>query len=140
MRSAPGGNEIMRNDRMIEAAGMGRANEESQAKNKSEGLTVSGVKREVVRGRAVDDTVNEKANVRVVKEQESGPAVSLVNSVREASHEKASLIAVLVMKVAHQVQGEKSAIDAAEVEVEVEVQETTDANEFVTLRTSRMAT
>lgn len=140
MRSVPGVNEIMRNDQMNEAVGMDRVNEESQAKNKSEDLTVSGVKREVVRGRAVDDMANEKANVRVVKEQENALAVSLVNSVRGVNHEKASLIAVLATRVAHQDQGEKSAIDAAEVGVEAEMQETTDANEFVTLRTSRMAT
>ena len=140
VRNVLGANEIMRNDQMNEAAGMDRVNEESQVKNKSEGLTVSGVKRGLVRGRAADDMVSEKANARVAKEQENDPAVSLVNNVRGANREKANLIAALATRVVHQDQGEKSAIDAAELEAEVEMQETTDANEFVTLRTSRMAT
>lgn len=141
VKSELGVNEIMRSDRTNEAAAMDRANEASPAKSKSVDLIVNGVRREVATGKAADDTVNEKASARVVKEEESDRAVSLVNHVKgenRASLAKASLTAALAMRVAHQDQDGKSAIDAAEVEAEMPA--TMDESEFVSLQTSRTAT
>ncbi|KAF9694912.1 hypothetical protein EKO04_007048 [Ascochyta lentis] len=139
-RSVPDVNGIMRSDQTNEAVEMGRVNEESQAKNKSEDPIVSVAKRGVATGRVADDMENGKANGQVAKE-ETDLAGSLVNPAKgpnRVNPAKASLIAALAMRVVHQDQDGKSATDA--VGGGVETQETTDENEFVTLRTSRMAT
>ncbi|KAJ4353135.1 THO2 plays a role in transcriptional elongation [Ascochyta clinopodiicola] len=140
-RSVPGANEIMRSDQKNEAAEMDRVNEEKQVQSKSEDLTVSAARRGVVIGRAADGMVNGKANGLAAKEQVTDRDASLANNARgenRGNHAKASLIAALAMRVAHQEQGGKSATVAAEAEVET--QETTAENESVILRTKHTAT
>lgn len=132
-----GVNEIMRSDRRTEVVTKGLLREASQAKSRSEVPTVSVVKKGVVKGKAADDMVNEKANVQVVKEA-SDPAGRIVNHAKEPNLVRASLIVVLATTAGHQDQDEKSATDAAEVEVEA--QETTRESEPVILQTSHMAT
>lgn len=134
-------NEIMRSGRMIEAAAMAQANVVSQDKNRSEVLTARSARKEEATERAAGDMVNGKASALVAKEQGSDRAVSLVNHVRGANHAspaKASLTAALATKAAHQDRDGKNVIDEAETEVQMSA--TMDESEFVSLRTSRMAT
>jgi hypothetical protein len=135
-----GAREITRNDPKIEAVGLDQVKGVSRARNKSEDPTVSVVRKEVAIGRAAEDTVNEKANAQAGKE-ENDPAVSLGSHGKGANRvnrAKASLTAALATRVAHQDQDGKIAIDVTEAEVEA--QETTAESEFVTQRTSHMAT
>jgi hypothetical protein len=130
----------MRNGRTTEAVAMARASEVSQDRNKSVALIVSVAIREAATERAADGTVNEKASAQVVKE-ESDRVVSAArgaNPANPANPAKASLTAAPAMRVARQDQDGKSAIDAAEEEVEVLA--TMCESDPVSLRTSRTAT
>ena len=135
-----GASETTRSDPKIEAVGMDQVKGASRARNKSEDPIVSVVRKEVATGRAAEDMENGKANAQAGKE-ENDPAVSLGSHGKGANRvnrAKASLTAALAMRVVHQDQDGKIAIDA--IEAEVEAQETTVESEFVNQRTSHMAT
>ncbi len=140
VKSDRGVNGITRNGQTIEAVVMGRVREASQVRSKNVDLTASAAKRGAAREKAVGAMANGKANALVAKAGSDPPAtiVSRVKAVNSVSLAKASLTAALAKTVAHQDQGEKSATDTAEAEMEA--QQTTDESVFVIPRINHMET